>query len=114
MEQLKQAMRQMINISEHAMSQFLARTKVKNFKRLEVVSRPDTIPNDIFFICKGLIRVLITDHGGTEHTVHFALENQFISDYSNFMRKQNSFYTLQALEETQLVVLPRSAESGGT
>lgn len=113
MEQLKQVMRQMINISEDEMSQFLARTKVKHFKRLEIVSRPNAVPNDIFFISKGLIRVLITDHGGTEHTVHFALENQFISDYSNFMRKQNSFYTLQALEETQVVVLPREAVEWG-
>jgi CRP-like cAMP-binding protein len=56
---------------------------------------------------------LITDKEGDEHTIHFALENQFISDYSNFMQKQPSFYTLQALEETEVVVVPRSAIEWG-
>jgi hypothetical protein len=42
-----------------------------------------------------------------------ALENQFIADYANFMQKQPSLYTLQAVEETQVVVLPRSAIEWG-
>lgn len=103
----------MITVSEDELNDFLSQSITRTFKRQEIVSRPDVIPNEIFFINKGLIRVLITDNEGTEHTVHFALENQFISDYSNFMQKKPSFYTLQALEETQVVVLPRSAIEWG-
>ncbi|WP_339657537.1 Crp/Fnr family transcriptional regulator [uncultured Maribacter sp.] len=103
----------MISISEDELNDFLGQSITKTFKRNETVSRTNAVPNEIFFINKGLIRVMITDNEGTEHTVHFALENQFISDYSNFMQKQPSFYTLQALEETQVVVLPRSAIEWG-
>ncbi len=103
----------MISISEEELDDFLNQTITKTFKRQETVSRPHVVPNEIFFINKGLVRVLIIDNEGTEHTVHFALENQFISDYSNFMQKQPSFYTLQALEETQVVVLPRSSIEWG-
>lgn len=103
----------MISISEDELNDFLSQSITKTFKRNEMVSRPNTVPNEIFFINKGLIRVMIADNEGTEHTVHFALENQFISDYSNFMQKQPSFYTLQALEETQVVILPRSAIEWG-
>tara|TARA_R110002050_G_scaffold163650_1_gene293758 strand:- start:4398 stop:4955 length:558 start_codon:yes stop_codon:yes gene_type:complete len=106
-------MKQMISISEDELNDFLGQSITKTFKRNETVSRTNAVPNEIFFINKGLIRVMITDNEGTEHTVHFALENQFISDYSNFMQKQPSFYTLQALEETQVVVLPRSAIEWG-
>jgi hypothetical protein len=31
-----------------------------------MLSRPDVIPNDIFFINKGIIRVLITDNEGSD------------------------------------------------
>ncbi len=113
MEQIKQVMKQMINVSEDELNDFLSQAIIKTFKRQETVSRPNAIPNEIFFINKGLIRVLITDNEGTEHTIHFALENQFIVDYSNFMQKQPSLYTLQTVEETQVLVLPRSAIEWG-
>ena len=113
MEQIKQVMKQMINVSEDKLNDFLSQAITKTFKRQETLSRPNTIPNEIFFINKGLIRVLITDNEGTEHTIHFALENQFIADYSNFIQKQPSIYSLQTLEETQVVILPRSAIEWG-
>lgn len=113
MEQLKQVMRQMINVSEDELNNFLSGAITKTFKRQETISRPDSIPNEIFFIDKGIIRVLITDNEGNDHTIHFALENQFIADYSNFIQKQPSIYSLQTLEETQVVVLPRSAIEWG-
>jgi CRP-like cAMP-binding protein len=113
MKQIREVIKQMISISEDELNNFLNQAIAKTFKRQEIVSRVNAIPNEIFFIKKGLIRVLITDNEGIEHTVHFALENQFISDYSNFMQKQPSFYTLQALEETEVIVLPRAAIEWG-
>jgi CRP-like cAMP-binding protein len=113
MEQIRQVMRQMIDVSEGELDRFLGQATTRTFKRQETLSRPNLIPNEIFFINKGLVRVLVTDKLGTEHTIHFALENQFIADYSNFIQKQPSFYSLQTLEETELVILPRSAIEWG-
>jgi hypothetical protein len=113
MEQIRQVIKQMISISEAELNDFLNQTITKTFIRQEIVSRPDSIPNEIFFINIGLIRVMITDNKGTEHTIHFALENQFIADYSNFIQKRPSLYSLQTLEETKVVVVPRSAIEWG-
>jgi CRP-like cAMP-binding protein len=113
MEQIKQVMRQMINVSEGELNDFLSGAISKTFKRQELLSQPDSIPNEIFFINKGIVRVLITDNEGSEHTIHFALENQFIADYSNFIQQQPSIYTLQALEETQVLILPRATIEWG-
>lgn len=113
MERIKTVMRQMINVSEDELNDFLNKAITKTFKRQEILSRPNDIPNQIFFINKGIIRVLITDNEGDEHTIHFALENQFIADYSNFIQQQPSIYSLQALDETEVIVLPRSAIEWG-
>lgn len=113
MEQIRQIMKQMINVSEDELNNFLSQAVTYTVKRQEILSRPNTVPNEIFFINKGIIRVSITDNEGTEHTIHFALENQFIADYSNFIQKQASLYSLQALEETEVVVLPRSTIEWG-
>jgi CRP-like cAMP-binding protein len=113
MEQIRQVMKQMINVSEDELIDFLNQAVIRTFKRQETISQPDDIPNEIFFINKGLIRVLITDNEGTEHTIHFALENQFIADYSNFIQQKPSIYSLQTIEETQVVILPRSTIEWG-
>jgi CRP-like cAMP-binding protein len=113
MEQIKRVMQQMIAVSDAELDAFLCQTLTRNCKRGEILSRPGIVPHEIFFINKGIIRVLVTDNDGVEHTVHFALENQFIADYSNFIQKQPSFYSLQTLEETQVVVLPRTAIEWG-
>ncbi len=107
MEQIKAAIGQMITITDAELDRFLEDCYVKSFKKKDVLSVPNKICNDIFFINKGIIRLTVTDNKGNENTTHFALENQFIADYASFIQKTNSIYTLQALEESEVVVLPR-------
>lgn len=113
MEQLKAAIRQMIAITGEEMDAFLEKCYLKTFKKNEALSKPGPVPNEIFFINQGILRVIILDKNGTEHTIHFAMENQFIADYSSFILRQPSLYTLQAIEETEVVVMPRSAIEWG-
>jgi CRP-like cAMP-binding protein len=113
MEQIKGVIKQMISTTEMELNTFLEKANIKTYKKNSFLSLPETIPQDIFFIKKGLIRVLITDNEGNEHTIHFALENQFIADYSNFIQKAPSIYSLQALEETEVIILPRESIEWG-
>jgi len=54
MEEIRQVMKQMINVSEEELNDFLSQAITKTFKRQETVSRPNAIPNEIFFINKGV------------------------------------------------------------
>lgn len=113
MEQLAMAIRQMVDMSEDEMQQFLSRCLPRQYRRQEVLSQPGIVPDEVFFILKGLIRVTITDTEGVIHTIHFAIEYQFIADYSNFILRHPSQYTLEAVEDTQVIVLPRQAIEWG-
>lgn len=103
----------MIRISDDEINELLGQALTRTFNKQEILSRPGITPNEIFFINKGIIRVSVTDNDGTDHSIHFATENQFIADYSCFILKQSSPYSLQAVEETEAVVLPRSAIEWG-
>ena len=103
----------MIRISDGELDQFLAQVSERSYRRSDILSRPWQVPHEVFFIAKGLVRVIVTDSEGVDHTIHFALENQFIADYSGFIIQQPSLYTLQALEDTDVVVLPREAIDWG-
>lgn len=113
MQYITQAIRHMISTSDEELQELLGRCTERHYGRYDILSRPDYTPGEIFFINKGLIRVIVTDRDGTEHSMHFALEGQFIADYSAFILQQPSLYTLRAEEETDVVVMPRAAVDWG-
>lgn len=113
MEQLRQTIRHMIAISDDELQGLLELCFLKTFRRKELLSQPGKVCDEVFFIKKGIIRVIIADKNGQENTVHFALENQFIADYGSFIQQTPSIYSLQALEITDTVVLPRAAIDWG-
>jgi len=113
LQALRQTIHQMIQASDSELDVFLGQCFLKKFKKNEIISNPNVVPNEVFFITSGIIRVIITDNAGIEHTIHFAMENQFIADYSNFLLKTPAMYSLQALENTETIVLPRSAVEWG-
>jgi signal-transduction protein with cAMP-binding, CBS, and nucleotidyltransferase domain len=113
MENLKMALSQMISISEQEAIGFMALCYRKSFKKKSLLSDDDTFIDEVYFIEQGLIRVKITDLEGREHTTHFALENQFIADYNSFITRRKSSYQLEAMEDTEVIVLPRQAVEWG-
>lgn len=113
MKQIKAAIQNLIDISDNEMDGLLQNSTVKIFKNRSFFSQPGKVPDEIFFINRGTLRVVVLDQKGTEHTIHFALENQFIADYSGFLQRQPSLYFLQAVGEVEAVVLPRTAIEWG-
>ncbi|MBX2957950.1 MAG: Crp/Fnr family transcriptional regulator [Cyclobacteriaceae bacterium] len=113
MEKIKTAISNMVSVTENELNKLLSDCQVRLFKRNEILSYPGEIPQAVFFVNRGIIRVTVTDNEGNEHTIHFALENQFIADYSSFIQKQPALYALQALEDTEVVVMSRKAIEWG-
>ncbi|MBX2895229.1 MAG: Crp/Fnr family transcriptional regulator [Cyclobacteriaceae bacterium] len=106
-------MRQMITMFDQEAEKFLSFCYFKTFHQKEFLGRQGEVCQDIFFIIKGITRSLIVDTAGEEHTIHFSLENQFICDYTSFMLQTPATNSLQAVEETEVVVLPRKAIEWG-
>jgi CRP-like cAMP-binding protein len=113
MLQLKNVLQQMIHISEEELEAFSAMCYEKVFKRKALLSQEAKFITEVYFIKQGIIRVKLDDLGGTDHTIHFAIENQFIADYRAFLTQEKSAYQLQALEDTETIVMPKSAIDWG-
>ncbi|MEM6265704.1 MAG: Crp/Fnr family transcriptional regulator, partial [Bacteroidota bacterium] len=84
-----------------------------SFKKKDMLSDDDKFIDEVYFIEKGILRVKIIDLDGKEHTTHFATENQFIADYNAFLTQTKSRYQLEAMEDTDVIVLPRTAIEWG-
>ncbi|MGO4820940.1 Crp/Fnr family transcriptional regulator [Flavobacterium sp. W21_SRS_FM7] len=61
------------------------------------------------FIEKGILRSYTIDEKGNEHSVQFAFEGWWITDLSSFLLGQTSTYTIEALEDSELLLLTSSA-----
>ena len=103
----------MISISEEEAEIFMSKCYRRKFKKKEILSEDSKIIDEVYFIEKGIIRVKIFDLNGTEHTIHFAIENQFIADYRAFLTGEKSRYQLEAMEATEVIVLPKEAIDWG-
>lgn len=113
MERIREVIHQMIDCSEGELDQLLAQCRLHRYPRRALLSEGGRVPQEVFFILSGILRVIVVDPNGTEHTIHFALEDQFIADYASFIQQRPAIYSLQALEPTEVVVMPREAIDWG-
>ncbi len=113
MEHLIAAIRKMITISDAELAQFLQFCFSRKYQAKEFLSTQGEISNEIFFIIKGITRSTLIDHTGAEHTIHFSPEYQFVAEYTSFMLKIPATNNIQAIEETEVVVLPRQGIEWG-
>ena len=103
----------MINLSDEEADGLLAFCYRKSFGKKELLSEGHRYIDEVYFIEKGVLRVKINDLEGREHTTHFAIEQQFISDYNAFLTRKKSKYQLEAMEPTEVIVMPRAAIEWG-
>jgi CRP-like cAMP-binding protein len=52
------------------------------------------------FVCKGLLRSFFIDQKGQEHTLHFAMEDWWISDLRSFVNQEPATRNIIAVEPT--------------
>lgn len=109
MDQLKAYIHSLIQVSDAELEDFVKQCRIKQFKRKDWVQLANAVPQNTYFINKGLVRFFITDNEGREHSTHFSMEAQFTGDYASFLLVIPSLYAIQALEDTELVVIPRKA-----
>lgn len=103
----------MIYLSEEEADTLMSFCYKKSFKKKTLLSNDDKFIDEVYFIEKGILRVKIVDLEGKENTIHFAIENQFIADYKAFITRKKSRYQLEAMEHTEVTVLPRKAIEWG-
>lgn len=62
---------------------------------------------DTFFVETGLLRMFSIDKNGKEHVLQFAPENWIITDRTSLLLKENSSYYIDAVENSDVVILPQ-------
>ncbi|MCI4667755.1 MAG: Crp/Fnr family transcriptional regulator [Bacteroidia bacterium] len=107
LEQFKKRMGTHANLSEEAIDKLSAFLRPASFPKGSFLSTPGKVIQEFFFINKGLVRQFYLKDGN-EFIRQFFFENGFSNDMASAESGQASRLYMQAIEDTEVVVIPYS------
>lgn len=82
----------------------------KKLRKKQYLLQEGDVCKAIAFVEKGALREYTVDEKGNEHILQFALEGWVISDLYSFLTGEPATYNIDALEDSELVLITKSAE----
>lgn len=81
----------------------------KKLRRKQYLLQEGDVCKYVAFVEKGAMKAFSTDEQGTEHIVQFAIEGWIISDLYSFITNEPATYNIDALEDSELVLISKTA-----
>lgn len=94
-----------LNVGENEVTSIIENCETKIFKKDQFLLRQGEKCKYTFYVEKGLLRQYSIDEKGKEHILNFGPENWFISDRGSVFFDESSDYFIQAVEDTQVVLI---------
>ncbi len=107
MHQLHKHISQRIELTEAEFESIYKIFHEVNFSRRHLLIGPGQTVLHQYFVLKGCLRTYMIDQSGKEHTVQFAVENWWTSDYIAYYTGENSILYVECIEDCQLLQVKR-------
>jgi CRP-like cAMP-binding protein len=99
-----------ISLSEEEKAQFANTLRLARVKKRQFIVQPDFPCKYRSFVVEGALRAYLIDHKGQEHTIQFALEEWWITDYQSYINQEPAVLFVEALEDSVLIQLDYNSE----
>ncbi|MEN4762205.1 Crp/Fnr family transcriptional regulator [Chryseobacterium sp. C39-AII1] len=99
-----------ISFNEEEMKEFISYFKVTKIKKRQFIIQPDFIPKYRNYVVQGAFRAYVIGDEGAEHTVQFAIEDWWISDYNGYISQQPASMFVMALEDSIILQIDYESE----
>lgn len=76
-----------VQLTDDELTLFRIFLKIKKVKRRQFIVQPGFICKHKSYVLKGAFRTYLVDNKGKEHTLAFAVEDWWVSDYSSLIYK---------------------------
>ena len=106
---LRELISQYIDIDDEEWVHFSSLLRFRKFSKNEVIITEGSLTKDIYFVVNGMLRTYFTNGDGEDKTFHFSSENTFAADYESFLKSSNSRYSIQALEDSMVILISLEA-----
>ena len=103
MEELIKKIKNSIHLSLEAEEYLISISKEKIVPKGSILIRQGQTVYKIFFVTGGCLRSYCIDKNGKEHTLHFAIKNNWISDYIAIHGDESATLTIECLTESNII-----------
>ena len=107
LEKFAQYLRDRLSITDEQASEAVSCLKTKTIKKGEILLNAGDLKSESYFINSGLLRYFSIDEKGKEHIIQFAPENWMLSDRDTFVFNEPSVFYIEAIEDTEVVVVKK-------
>lgn len=97
-----------IQLDEEDEKYLLSLLQSKKLRRKHFLLQEGDVTNAAVFVTSGLLRIYSIDKNGSEHILQFAPPGWWIGDIRSFISQQPGNLYIDALEDSELLLLERS------
>ena len=108
-ELLHSKVKEVITISEAEFELCKTLFIPKKLRKKQYLLQEGDVCKNIAFVEKGALRAYTVNNDGVEHIMQFALEGWYISDLYSFLTGEVATYNIDAIEDSESVLISRSA-----
>ena len=84
--------------------------RITRIKKKQCIVQPDFICRYRSYVVSGAMRAYLIDKNGDDHTIAFAIEDWWISDYNSYIFQTPASMFVEAVEDTVLIQIDYNAE----
>jgi len=89
-----------VELEDQDKEQFISIIQTKNIKRRQFIVQPGFICTHQTYVLKGAFRSYFMSPEGEEHTIQFAIEDWFISDFNSYINQTPASLYVEAREDS--------------
>ena len=108
-EQLEKSLAKKVNLAKAEWESIKPFFIPKKLRKRQYLLNAGDVCQYFCFVEKGLLRSFSVDKNANEHVVQFALEGWWISDMGSFLSGDTAVYNIEAIEDSELLLLTRQA-----
>lgn len=104
-----QSLKSKVDFTEEDLASIKKQLTPKKLRKKQYLLQEGDVCKFVAFVEKGVLRSYTIDEKGTDHIIQFALEGWLISDLYSFLTAEPATYTIDAIEDCELVLISKGA-----
>ena len=108
--QLQEHVLKRTQMTTDELDQFCQGFKLMRVKKRQFIVQPEFIAKHRYYVVSGCFRAYIIGEEGQEHTIQFAIDDWWISDYNSYVFQQPASMFVMALEDSVILQIDVETE----
>jgi CRP-like cAMP-binding protein len=110
LDTIRQYVARYIQLTKQEQEYFVSLLRITKVKKKQFIVQPEFICKYRTYVFTGAMRAYLVDNTGQDHTIAFAIDDWWITDYNSFIFQQPATLFVEALEDSTLIQIDYNTE----